>query len=415
MAIATVLAIFLLQRRYAAVVYVIPLSIAACLALFYTAALLAVRGDVLSGMTARGWLCERDSRVVSPLALLGALRPAKLRPALLWTNLRTVAIAVFFSLVHVSYNLPSYRMELGTDVDYTAELGAQGRANLFTLLPCYFISCYSVPFYRCGGVSRAYGLLSAAPLVLVALFGFVVRGYIPRFLLAMPPLLIGFTMMYDTVANVVTQTMLAEQVVVAAIAVVSFVTENYLLGTVGGVLVHLLLYYALRGRRGRRVDGIDRIDDRIAWVDDRIVNGDGDWVDDRVDDRVVNERIDLDERVHDERIHNERIDDVINDERIDVNDLDDIKNIEYIKINYFLCFMTVDRFVYDFSADTVVVDLCECPAIDWLGSDLLFDAIKKSGKNVFVVGDPLNLKRRRFRGICTLVKERRELKEKLFN
>ncbi|ELA45955.1 hypothetical protein VCUG_02563 [Vavraia culicis subsp. floridensis] len=343
--------IFILQKRYTNVVYIMPLSMAVCLGLFYAFFAFRFRNNLIYELMLRGWLHERNDRIINPSMLFDMIEVKTLNFRFLLKNMRTILVCVFFSLLHVTYNLPSYKMDLNIDFDYSKELGTQGYTNLFTLIPCYFISCYSSPFYKCGGTKRIYGVISGIFLIFVALFGCTIRGYVPKFLLCMPPLLIGFTMIYDTLINVVSEARIFEQLVVLVISLISYLTEDYFLGVVAGILIHLVFYFMMKQRPMK------------------------------------------------------------NDEQITAH-LECLVGYTYIKIDYVFCFMTMNKFKkHDFSSEKIIVDLLECPAVDWIGSDLLYDAINKPNKTAVIVGVPLNFNKQRFDKICKVVSDADELKQ----
>ncbi|ELQ74121.1 Sulfate Permease (SulP) Family, partial [Trachipleistophora hominis] len=349
-AFAVVLIVFVLQKRYPNIMYIMPLSMVVCMCLFYSFFIFQFKNDLIYELILHGWLHERDNRVINPSMLFNMIELETLQFGFLLKNLRTVLVCVFFSLLHVTYNLPSYKMDLNIEFDYSAELGTQGYTNLFTFIPCYFISCYSGPFYRSGGTKRIYGIISGLFLVFVALFGCSIRGYVPKFLLCMPPLLIGSTMIYDTLLTVISETKVFEQLVVFVISLISYLTEDYFLGVVTGILIHLAFYFMLKRRA------------------------------------------------------------ISNEQRVSTYS-EFLAGYTCIKIDFILCFMTMNKFKkYDFTDEKIVIDLLECPAVDWIGSDLLYDAINKPDKKVVIVGVPFNFNEKRFNKICKVLNNAEQLK-----
>lgn len=334
------LLIFLLQKKYPARVYILPASMFVILLLFYTVSLFIFHGNLFDKLIDHGWLHQKNTQIINPYILFRMLDPQTVSIKLIFYSLRHMFTVVFFSLLHCTYSLPYYKIGANINLDYSSEIGAQGFANLFTFVPCYFVPCYAIPFYKCGGDSKIYGFIGGFPLLFVAFFGLIIRGYIPRSILCIPPLLIGLTMFLDAAIPVIREITLFEQLSVLIIALVSFLTDDCLSGVLIGTIIHSMFYLYMK-------------------------------------DKCLGHKYDL-------SCYETRPD------------------ITYIKIDYVLCFITQHRFKYNCTGNKMIIDLLECPAVDWIGSDLLYNTIKNANHPVIIVGSPCLLNLKRFRSICTV-------------
>lgn len=103
---------------------------------------------------------------------------------------------VFFNMILTAVYLPGYRYATNIDFNYSRELATQGFTNIFTCIPSYFLPSYSITIHKIGETRKIYGIISSVALIFNTIFGLVLKGYVPTFLLCMIPFLLGFTFFF---------------------------------------------------------------------------------------------------------------------------------------------------------------------------------------------------------------------------
>lgn len=336
---SAIIIIFSLQKKYTSYFFILPFSLCILILLFYIC-LFVYHGELpLDTYRKSNWLHEKNNQKINLIAFLRKISLKNMQKSILVDNISLIGQVIFFSLLHIFYNLPSYYNDTHIKIDYNNEIAAQGYTNLFTFLPTYFISCYSVPLYRCGGTDRIYGLLSAFPLFIVAIYGNIIFSYIPRFVICIPPFLIGFTMIFDTLILIFKQAGFFDGLIIFFIFVIAYFKENYFIGIFIGIIIHFLVF------------------------------------------QIVTFKIKKPEKI---------------------NFITKCDNISELRIDFPICFLTIKKYknIYQIAYkknNLLIINLTACKIIDWIGSDLLYETVINNDNDVFILGCPFNLNKKRFK------------------
>lgn len=336
-AVAVAAVLFLLQQRWPDANILIPLYTFVVVVLFYVLSLLL--GISTARLRDGNWLAAREGRAFYPNYVYARIRPSSLRWRAVAGNLLNILTVIFFNSVHIAVNLPAYRVSTGIDFDFSSELGTQGIANIFTVIPCYFVACYSIALYKAGGVLKMYGYVSALAMVPVAVFGLMVRGYIPTFVLSMLPFVMGAGFVYGSFYEPLFTVSPLEYITSLVVCMICCATDQYIIGVAVGLAV-CVAHYVVASQRKIAPAGVLGVKET-------------------------------------DRLH-------------------------VVVVDYMLCFWTAQRFVLPERADVLVVDLTRCPGIDWLGMDLVAGTCERAQK-VYVVGRPPSMRVRRLTGVPGMV------------
>lgn len=345
MYICAILLVFItlfFQRKFPSAFIVVPGCLFTALFIFYIFSFISLGKQPIEPLKGTGWLPQTENTIINPSLIFRLFSFKDLNFHLIIENQKNILQVVFFSLIHVIYNLPSFSMITGIKMNYTNSVAAQGFTNFFTFLPTYFISIYSAQFYSCGGVSRIYGFLAAFPLLFAAIYGNIIYGFVPKFILCTPPFFIGLSMIIDTLYLAYKEAGKFDLMNMLIISIFIICTSEIVIGIVFGLLLHALMFVFLGSRNNQK-------------------------------DEIVNE-IDLLEQ----------------------------KQIKIITVDFPLCFLTCTEFTQQVSKvnpenGILVINLSECRFVDWNGSSSLFDLVENFDGNIVIYGHPYNLNLNRFK------------------
>ncbi|ELQ74119.1 Sulfate Permease (SulP) Family [Trachipleistophora hominis] len=339
-AIAVAVILFILQFKLAGADFLIPLYTLIIITLFYGIAFIFVgASDRMQYLRDNNWLPIKEAKILYPNYVLSRIDLSTLNWRSFVYNFFNILTVIFFNSVHIAVNLPAYKISTGVNFDFSDELGTQGFSNLFTFIPCYFVACYSIAFYKAGGTLKIYGYVSALAMILIAVFGLTIKGYVPNFVLSMLPFVMGAGFLYSSFYEPIFTTSIYEYSISVVVCLICWLTGQYIVGVLVGLGI-CVAYYIIASRR------------KIALYDS-----------------------------------------------LDVIESD---NIKVIVVDYLLCFLTAKRFVLPEYTDILIMDFSRCQGVDWLGMDLIVSCCEKARK-VYFIGSPINLRVKRLKDVQNLV------------
>ncbi|ELA45953.1 hypothetical protein VCUG_02561 [Vavraia culicis subsp. floridensis] len=339
-AIVVAVVLFFLQFKLSGADFLIPLYTVVIITLFYGVTFIFVRGgDKMQYLRDNNWLPVKENRILYPNYVLSRIELSTLSWRALLYNFSNILTVIFFNSVHIAVNLPAYKMATGVNFDFSDELGTQGFSNLLTFIPCYFVTCYSIAFHKAGGTMKIYGYISALAMISVAVFGLMIKGYIPNFILSMLPFVMGAGFIYSSFYEPIFTASIYEYTISVVVCLICWFTDQYILGVLIGMAI-CVAYYIIASRR------------KIAHYD-----------------------------------------------ALNVVESD---NIKIIVVDYVLCFWTVKRFVVPGYTDILILDFSRCQGVDWLSTDLIVNCCEKARK-VYFIGKPVNLRVKRLKDVSNLV------------
>lgn len=150
-------------------------------------------------------------------------------------NIPNILNIVFFNLIYSTINLPSYSFSTNILLEYNKEIRAQGFVNIFTFIPSYFVSSYSITFHNIGGTSKIYGFTSAFSLILIAIFGLFIKGFIPTCILSIIPFLFFLTFLFYAFFD--KKRTFREYFISFLVCIASFFTNQFFFGIFLGIVI----------------------------------------------------------------------------------------------------------------------------------------------------------------------------------
>lgn len=229
---------FLLQEKFPSVMYIVPLYTAIVVVLFYLYAY-----NNIKIMREDGVLSELQETVLGINLFTENFVFSKIRLQTVIDNIGNIFTVVVLSMIHLPINLPAYCLETGLSADFQREMKVQGVGNLisaFCFSPVYFVCSNSIFFRRSGGHKKILGVILAATLAIIFVYGTVIRSYIPVFILGMFPFLIGFSILYSTYIEVTKSTMFDCLVVISTLLIGAF--YNMLGGMGYGIILNIVWF-----------------------------------------------------------------------------------------------------------------------------------------------------------------------------
>ncbi|KRH92922.1 Sulfate Permease (SulP) Family, partial [Pseudoloma neurophilia] len=319
-------------------VFVLPSYIIALLVIFYTVTRLFYNdySTMLSDLYDKEWLNSKES-ILYPKYIYDHLDLRSISLMILLKNLKHIFTIILISSIHIVVNLPAFKMGTGTDFDFSTELKAQGIANMVTASPVYFVVSYSLAVFKVGGDKRYFSIIAGCIMVLLALFGVMIKGFIPKFILSLVPGSMFVDFISSSFLNTLFYIPMFEYVLSIIVCGIILISQEYLYGMVLGLAIYLFIFTIF-----------------YTLAETKCYNP-------------------------------------ITDAKI------------FLFLNNNLWFLTASQFLDDLSElnkknpktedekRTLVIDAQNCPAIDWIGHDLLRQACQ-TFENVIFVGDPYNLR-----------------------
>lgn len=315
----------------------IPVYSLSLILLFYSIGYLKVgKGQFFEYFRKNEWMSDAEP-IIGINYLLSRIKFSKISFKALSKNFLEIITMVLISSVHIIVNLPSFSMATGINFDFSDELKAQGLSNLFTFIPNYFICSYSISTVKVGGNSRFYTLIAGISMILLALFGVLIKGFIPKFVLSLVPGIMFISFLISSFYDTLFFVSFFDYVLSVFVCIIAYLTEKYLYAILAGFLVYLVVYLTIQSRKGKRAE--------IQFLD----------------------------------------------KEVQIKKLDS----HIIKVDYILWFLTLQKFIKPNKCKNLILDFTNCKAIDWLGADLIEQSCEMA-ENVYFVGDPFGFRRKRF-------------------
>lgn len=339
---------FILEIWFKDLDFLIPAYFTFLIVCFYAVSpFIYGKSNFFGNLRAKNWI-DHCEALIYPNFVLNRLEISSISLKILGKNILKILSMVFISSIHIAVNLPAFKMATGVEFDFSTELKTQGLCNIFTFVPCYFIVSYSTAVYKSGGNKRLYSLIAGGCMVFLALYGVMIKGYIPKFALGLVPgiMFIGFFMssFYDTLFYISAYEYILSAIVCIIIKAGSeikawpwFTDYSYPIGLVAGFFFYILLFSIF-----------------ILFSKKRIAKA--------------------------QKIQNIP------------------KRTDVLTVDYNLWFYTTPRFENELktkNSDNIILDFQKCSAIDWIGQDKLVQICEKFEKVTFI-GDPFNLRHSRF-------------------
>lgn len=224
-------------------VYLIPSYVISLILIFYiiSSVILDDEKGMIGYLRAIEWLSSTDT-VLYPSFVLKRLDPSKISYTALVKNFIGILTIVSISSIHIAVNLPVFKMATGVEFDFSTELKTQGLSNLFTFVPSYFMVSYSIAIYKAGGTKRSYSLIAGMLMILLALYGVMIKGYIPKFTLSLIPGVMFVDFMLSSFYNTLFYISVYEYLISVFVCAVIQVTNEYIYGIVLGFVVYVLVF-----------------------------------------------------------------------------------------------------------------------------------------------------------------------------
>ncbi|KRH92825.1 Sulfate Permease (SulP) Family, partial [Pseudoloma neurophilia] len=350
--IALVLAVIgycILERYFSHLDFLIPLYFLCLIILFYIISpFIYGRSNFFQSVRNDNWI-DSPEEIIYPNYIYKRLEWSTISWSLLFKNGIKILSMILLSSVHIAVNLPAYKMATGITFNFTKELRTQGLGNLFTFCPAYFICSYSIAAFKCGGKKRFYSIIGGASLIGVALYGVMIKGYIPKFALGLVPgiMFVGFitSAFFNTLWFISPHEYLISVLTTTIVKLPMFIKAlphwwgdySYPLAFVFGSTAYLIMF-GIFSTINRRT-GIKNIEKKEIP-----------------------------------------------------------QNTGLIVINHMLWFLTANTFensIKNIEEKNIVIDLQGCSTIDWICQDVLMNACEKY-ERVTVIGHPISFRKYRF-------------------
>lgn len=316
-----VLVIFLLiEMKYQNFDFLIPVYSFFLIVIFYLISFIFVKDqNKIEYLRKKNWLSNTEP-VIYPNFILQRLEPSSISLKAIGKNFFSIMSVVLMDSVHIVVNLPAFRMATGVDFDFSKELATQGFSNFFTLIPCYFIASYSITCTNSGGNKRIYGIIAGAFLIIIALYGAMIKAYIPKFILSLVPFIVFYGFFSASFIQTFKKISLLEYFISILVCITCILTNIYVLGMIVGFIVYILSFLLMSKKS-------------------------------------------------------------INKE---FQNLKKESESNIVRVDYILWFLTLEKFVIPDQNETLFLDFTNCKGIDWLGADLIENACKKAQKVIFI-------------------------------
>lgn len=338
-AIFCVLVYLILDKSFEKVEFLIPAYIIILIVIFYILASFSfgAEGEIMSQIREKGWVAS-SKPLIYPNYILNKFEPSTISLKALGKNFLGIISTIFISSIHIAVNLPAYKMATGIEFDFSSELGTQGFSNIFTVLPCYFIVSYSIATYKSGGTRKIYTIIAAFSMIIIALYGVMIKGFIPKFVLSLVPGIMFVSFMTSSLYHTIYYISFYEYALSVMVCIIIMLTKQYIYGLMAGFILYFALFNLFSGLSYKRIKSVK--------------------------------------------------DDIVTENNTDI-----------IKMDHMLWFYTANVFAAKIDEtdrkQNCVLDFQKCSAIDWIGQDYIAKVCDKY-ENVTFIGNPFNLRHKRF-------------------
>lgn len=328
---------YILKNSFHDNVYLTPSYVLFLVFLFYilSGLFLNEEENLIKYLRSIEWLSSTDS-VLFPNFVLERLDPSKISYIALFRNTLGILTIISISSIHLAVNLPAFQMATGVEFDFSAELKTQGLSNLFTFIPSYFIVSYSIAIHKSGGLKRYYSLIAGLSMIIVALYGVMIKGYIPKFALSLIPGIMFVDFMITSFYNTLFYVSVHEYLLSVFVSIIIKLTNEYIYGIIIGFAAYMLMFLIFH---------MKTFQNRMA-----------------------------------------------------LTHIPALRDFHVIEVDYILWFYTVGRFCNELknvSDIKLIIDCQKCCAIDWIGHDIIKKTCHDFDEVVFI-GFPYNFSRTAF-------------------
>ncbi|EPR77947.1 hypothetical protein SLOPH_1916 [Spraguea lophii 42_110] len=224
--------------------YTLPMSCLVFVVFFYIIAYLKYKKDTLDILRELEWIGKLDKTKVYPTQLFKHFNISKISKNIIFKCLpKSISISLF-SIIHIAINLPAFFAKTKTSYIFSNELKNQSISNLLTSFMGghnYFIASYSILFNKSGG-TKTSGIILGFCLLIIPIFGPVLKGFIPKALLSALPMLMGLYFIVPTVLSY-HECFIFEYCIIYITVLLSEFTEIPIIGLAGGYLSCLILHF----------------------------------------------------------------------------------------------------------------------------------------------------------------------------
>lgn len=306
--ISIALVLFLLEYKYPTIDYIIPVySLIIIIITYCCFAFLNAKNYRMDFLRKHNFL-PRKEKIVFFNYIFQKFRYKTICFQPILYSVHYIFSVTFFNLIYSVVNLPAYQISTKSKIDFSYELGAQGYTNIFTLIPSYFVASYSITFARIGGNKKLYGFVSSFAMIFIAVFGLVIKGFIPTFILSMVPFLLCANFLHMAFIKSIPDATIPEYIVSVLVCVISYISNQFICGILFGFILYFIVYFIVKKRKSHPID-------------------------------------------YDQNIFSQT---------------------QIIVIDYPFCFINAYKFNYHPLADRIIIDFSSCAFIDWVGTDIIY-------------------------------------------
>ncbi|KRH92919.1 Sulfate Permease (SulP) Family [Pseudoloma neurophilia] len=341
---------FILEIWFSHIDYLIPAYFIGLVAISYFLSVLVYGKNDLMKNLRENKLIDSPETLLYPNYLFNRLEFSSISLKIVAKNTVKIFTMIFISSIHIAVNLPAFKMATGTDFDFSTELRTQGLSNLITFVPCYFIVSYSIAVFKSGGKKRSYSLIAGFLMIVIALYGVMIKGYIPRFALALVPgiMFVGFILssFYETISYISAYEYFLSLLVTVIIKGGGSIIKTdwytdycFVIGVSIGFVLYLIMFGIFSAISKKKTEKIE----------------------------------------------------------YSSNDTD------LLVVDYILWFLTATQFEKNLETKNkpkIILDFQKCSAIDWIGQDKLINTAEKY-EEVVLIGAPFNLRHNRFSKVAS--------------
>ncbi|EEQ81840.1 hypothetical protein NCER_101568 [Vairimorpha ceranae BRL01] len=334
-----VLLAYYLERRFPGYVFFIPLYSLSIAVIFH--GIFFILGYDLQKLRSINLVPKLSTNTVS-FNIFEFLKFGKFNFKLLIKLIPQILTLALTNMIHITVNVPGFSSIMNIPADLNEEFKTQGISNFLTAFfgyPTYFINCTSIYFNKAGGTSRIHAILGGLSLTGLFYIGPLSRKFLPNILLALIPVYIGGSFVLSNFLELIPETSYIDLFIIVLSLVVGYF--NPIFGIIMGSLVHCLI----------------------------ICIGYKMWV------------------------YNKK-----EDSGIYYNDVQ--KTYKIVKIDFIAFFLTYDKLrkILQVDGPKILIDLRECPYIDYEGNDIICKRISEYSCEVLIIGHPYNLYTNMFKG-----------------